>query len=300
MGSCRTWRLHIGAHKTATTHLQDTLAKHKKILEAVGAQYLSREEIRQENIKIREKSMALRFGLGDIYLRKFANKIHQKSMYSSTMIISEENFCGSVAEIAEPVMYPRLERRLGFLSSALQGHDIKYFLSIRNQVDIIPSSYVHTIKYKPMPHGFEPIRSRVMADPPRWSDLVYRLKNTIGWDVPLSIWLFETYLRKEQEIISLLCGNEINIEKSLDRPDSTRTPSWEAVREIEMLGKLVSRSKYRKEVKAIIETDNGNKKYTPFNAQEINFLESVYEIDIERIAQMYQDSHVDSECFFVG
>jgi hypothetical protein len=40
----RTWRIHLGAHKTATTHLQDTLRAHRAAMLPHGVDYIPRED----------------------------------------------------------------------------------------------------------------------------------------------------------------------------------------------------------------------------------------------------------------
>ena len=40
MTAAQEWRIHLGAHKTATTHLQDTLGAHREALNRHGVDFL--------------------------------------------------------------------------------------------------------------------------------------------------------------------------------------------------------------------------------------------------------------------
>src|ERR671915_2577538 len=45
-GPVRRWRIHIGAHKTATTHLQETLTALRPALAAQGVDYIPNSLVR--------------------------------------------------------------------------------------------------------------------------------------------------------------------------------------------------------------------------------------------------------------
>jgi len=285
MTSPRNWRIHIGAHKTATTHLQDTLASQLEFLKKIGVRYITRDSLRNGKIKIKTSPAIRIFRIEGLHAWCFKKRLRFCAGPNYNIVISEENFLGSVQEAICSKIYPRAEERLHFLKRALSEseNNISLFLSIRNQADLIPSAYAQLLRHRPMPNGFEPIRRRVMSNPPRWIELVIRVKNTMGTGCPITVWRFEDYLRDDRRIISELCGYDLAGFQSLPTPASTRTPSWEAIREIERLAKLTQRKEYINNVKQILRSDNGIKKFAPFLSEEKELLNGVYEHDLERI-----------------
>jgi hypothetical protein len=298
--SPKIWRIHIGAHKTATTHLQDTLADQMENLKQVGIRYLSREYIRNSKIKIKTSSVIKTVGAEFIFAKRFREKILEGFYMHNNFIISEENFLGSVQEVFNSKIYPRAETRLSFLKKSLKRDkdSIYLFLAIRSQAELISSAYAQILRHRPIPGGFDSISRRVMIDPPRWFDLVRRIRLVMGKDCQVCIWLYESYRSNEQRILSRICGCDLPISNSLPSPNSTRTPSSEAIREIEKVGAVAPKADYIRLVREITLSDNGSNRFCPFNKQEKEFLYSVYEDDIRKIRTYESTNHFDN-CFIL-
>ena len=120
------WRYHLGAHKTATTHIQEVLRSQRLKLREQGIRYIPLDELRSATYEILESTRfpKLKFDL----LRFGAPK---------ATILSEENFMGYPIEACSFPLYPRMEHRL----EIIKRRPAVAFLAIRNPADFAASVY---------------------------------------------------------------------------------------------------------------------------------------------------------------
>jgi hypothetical protein len=281
------WRIHIGAHKTATTHLQDLAAMHRNELISKGIDFISRPDARRKKIPARAGRFDWRYKFhGFPLLWSFEKHIKSLRTGPSTVVLSEENFLGKSAHFLTPVFYPEASYHLRTLSLLSQRAELSIFLSIRPQASIIPSAFVETLRSKQLVGGFEPIRKQLMSSPPSWLTLVRNITKIIP-NAHLSIWTMDNYLNNKQAILSHFCGVNFPLFDDIPPPPTTKSPSAEAIRKIERLKPAMEIKAYRKEVALIIEQDQGKTKFAPFTESEQLLLSEQYHSDILAIKQEF-------------
>ena len=108
------WRIHIGAHKTATTHLQETLSAIRPVLVERGVDYIPNPELRQDRLRQGARAQAaLEPGAAPARPDGAAGggaELDPLRAGPATLVLSEEKLLGGSQEIfAEPI-YPGLQR----------------------------------------------------------------------------------------------------------------------------------------------------------------------------------------------
>lgn len=201
-------------------------------------------------------------------------------------MLSEENFLGTSANLLLPIFYFQSSPHLRTLSLLSQHDEVSLFLSIRPQVDIIPSAYFEMIRGTPIKGGFDAIQREVINSPPSWLTLVRYITKTIP-DVPLSIWTMDNYLNNKQAVLSHLFGVNFPPFEDIRPPAATKSPSTEAIRKIEQLTPNLTNKDYKKQVALIINEDQGTTKFSPFTESEQLLLSQQYDSDILAIKQEF-------------
>ena len=132
--------LYLGAHKTATTHLQGILRENRTVLEA-------------QNIKLSSPSDVRKEWLPDFF--KFCNKndskaleqVHALAPKQGKWILTEENIAGVSNDFTVlPGMYPKVGERLACISKAFPGADISLFFSLRSYDSFYRSAYSEVVR----------------------------------------------------------------------------------------------------------------------------------------------------------
>lgn len=284
------WRIHIGAHKTATTHLQDTLANCRTELFGAGIDYIPRDLMR--SVRIRSGWSALRqTPLGRaIGRRTFQRALSPLMQGPRVVAISEENLIGTSRGLLTPLIYPDAAKRLAPFEALARISNVRLFLSIRRFDEVLPAAYVQTLKerraHDDTKRGFEPIRKNALQNPPRWFDLVARLKAILP-SADLKIWKFEDYVRCETDVMTAFCGVKVQPIEPLPPPKETRTPSAHAVAKLESVDSTMSVEDRRIAVERVMDEDDGRSKFQPFSAEERLRLGEYYCEDIERLQSEY-------------
>ena len=204
------WRIHIGAHKTATTHLQETLAAMRPALLERGVDYIPLRIC--AGAASPRRSGAGRPGTG---CRRCAGRCcggwwratsTRCAPGPATLVLSEEKLIGGSQHIfAEPI-YPGMQRIIALLATLGRQAELTLFLSIRSFDTQLPSAYVQELRYMPpIAGGFDNIKRRVLARPPSWFELVRRIRAAAP-GVPLRIWRQEDYRDNTAAILAALRG----------------------------------------------------------------------------------------------
>ena len=156
MEPVRKFRVHIGAHKTATTHLQNSLASQRELLREAGTDYIPRRI--SEPLRRTSWRMAIP---NNVHERRWANTLSANRQGPQVVAISDENISGGSRSLLADPFYPRIESRLRALTSLTSPARLVIFLSIRSFETLLPSAYVEAIKGRPQFSGFEIGRAHV-------------------------------------------------------------------------------------------------------------------------------------------
>ena len=294
-GPVRQWRIHVGAHKTATTHLQETLSMVRGDLAGRGIDFiptipLMRAQRFAEALGQRRPIARLPI-LGPAHMRDAIEAtVEPVRIGPDVVVLSEENVIGLPRQILTTPFYPQAAQRIGRLASLGLEADLRLFLSIRSYDRLLPSAYAEALKHAaPPPGGFAAVRARLLAEPPSWFDLVARIRAAAP-DVPLRIWRQEDYRANDRAIMEVLCGRPLGPLPKLPDPARTRSPSAAAIAVAEALPAGLSyeeRLARVREIYAIVEP--GEARFQPFDEAERRRLGALYGADLKRIAQVFPD-----------
>ncbi len=282
-GPVEHWRIHIGAHKTATTHLQDTLAQHRERLAEAGVDYIPRQVFRTKKLKIGKGTLGWRMWFGGAGMRwKLYESLDGLLGGLNTVLLSEENLLGSPQDLLTNPYYAGAEHRLEALASLGRQENLDIFLSIRSTEKTLSSAYSHVILRHPLPVNFRDIAERALNRPPLWSDLIARARSTIP-NARLHVWTLEDYARQPNDIMGKLSGVEIPVHESLPRPLGTQSVSNETIARLEQLDPSLDRLAYKEAAALIAESDDRTNKFSPFSDSESKILAEAYAEDLDRI-----------------
>ena len=296
--STKEWRVHIGAHKTATTHVQDTLEHIRYQLAEVGIEYIPRQEIRTQG----GFPLCPWWQYQPLIQRVLAKKPQQNHWIESyedrqkVLLLSEENLLGSVSGLLRSPIYPDLEKKMAMLGSLKKKNKLTLFLAIRSFDSILPSAYGQQARMaKAKPGAFDAIKKIALKKPSTWSSVIGRILKAVDVD-QLKVWKYEDYICNQDFFLANVCKNSMSSFPHIPPPPSTRSPSAEAIRLLEKINPRLSRRQRTEEASLICSTDNSCKSFRPFSAAEVEKLRSIYEEDILLIEKKYPGVMINLPC----
>ncbi len=287
----RAWRIHLGAHKTATTHLQQTLAAIRPRLAAAGVDFVPLEPVRESGLAralIQRRLLArLPLARDPLARRLIAGFMEPLRAGPDTLVVSEEKLVGTPRQIFEEPPYPAIERAVPMLDALSGRAELTLFLSIRGFHTQLPSAYAHELRHLPPPEGgFDAIRARVRARPPSWFDLVARLRRAAP-RATLRVWCQEDYRAHREGIVAALCGCDPGPLPDLPDPRHTKSPSAAAVGRAETLPRdLKGRARQERVREIYAAADPAEPRFAPFSREDRRLLAAAYAEDLARIAAL--------------
>ena len=290
----RQWRIHLGAHKTATTHLQETLAAVRDDLAGQGVDFIPSPLVREGNLAQtlwKRRPIARLPIVGNVHMREAIEAVLAPLRIGPEVVaFSEENIVGVPEHMLMVPLYPRAAANVGRLATLAGRAEVVFFLSIRSYDTLIPSAYVETLKHvPPPPGGFQEARARLLSRPPSWFDLVSRIRAAAP-GIPLRIWRQEDYRANTRAIIEEVCGRALGPLPEISDPTWTRSPSAGAIAEAEALPRDLPHAERLARARAIFAAaEPGADRFRPLDPGEGQRLRALYEADLERIAGAWPD-----------
>ncbi|WP_373635041.1 hypothetical protein [Yoonia sp. SS1-5] len=193
---------HVGAHKTATSHLQRSLRAASDALADQGVMYYG-----PDHFRLPGRSLPALFGQKATQKRAPADQLDLLRKGGHRLIISEENFMGVLnSPRRRPVKmrYPEAGRRVADIATAVDVGGLDVFLSIRNPATFLNSAYCQMLLGgRVMPFAkfarINPIESV------NWHSLAKRLSRARGVN-RVVVWRFEDYAPLFPRICTALAG----------------------------------------------------------------------------------------------
>lgn len=291
----QSWRIHLGAHKTATTHLQRTLSAIRPQLATHGVDFIPNQTVRDHGLtrELFRRNLAARvpFLRRSIMPGVLDGVLSPLRHGPQSVVISEENLIGTSGDAFSGLLYPLADTSIARLATLSERADMTFFLSIRSFDTFLPSAYAEALKQSPPPEGgFATVKRRILAKPPSWFGLVQRIR-AIAPGIRLRIWRQEDYRSHKTEILSALCGCRLDALPEIPDPRRTASPSLEAIRKAEALPRELPKPQRRSAVlKAYGEAPSEpGRKFRPFSADESKALQKSYQEDLNRIAGLGAD-----------
>jgi len=273
------FRLHIGAHKTATTHLQNILAANKAYLLEHGIFYIPRIVIRQTGlVKIVNENYST---VGQTF--SWGQWIRAPNEDVKRCVLSEENIIGGCVDLLE-FLYPNVERHLLPWSHLANNRNTKLYIAIRDYASILTSAYSQALRDGSKVPPFSVHLKTWLNDKPSWCALVNKVRSLFA-EAEITVWTFERYIADYAQVASSVCGLTLPI-TDIAIPDKTRSLSADAIRRIESINPSADWQARRKMIEEIAESDQSSERFNPLSVDEKNELKSRYSADVENISAM--------------
>ena len=194
--------IHAGAHKTASTHLQNRVLENENLVVKSGCSYLGPE-------KIRDQFGTLWRALGrsdtpDEQERKLA----ALAAGQPRLVISEENIIGGFKDLMNgpnrAILYPKAVERLARLAQLVAPNPLHIAMAVRE-----PSSYYVSVYNQLLLSGrfqtWERFSKGLDPTAVKWSDILRPIAEIPGV-AAVSIWRYEDYHTLLLQILNTLLG----------------------------------------------------------------------------------------------
>lgn len=219
-------KLHLGAHKTASTHLQKTLQKNSARLDAGGICYIPLARLR--TIFTRQLRRAFRSArdsnvksLNKGILLSLKDELHRREsetgMRYRSLILSDENIFGSLKRLHDSgALYGDCEMRLECLAGLFRGCNVKVIYGIRNYADFYPSAYAELVRDGATCDSFSEFMDRLHLENNSWTTICRCISAAFG-EANTRVFRHEDYARIIGNIIEEIAGSSTGIEFDRDR-----------------------------------------------------------------------------------
>ncbi|HHX89787.1 MAG TPA: hypothetical protein GX700_08465 [Paracoccus sp.] len=199
--------VHIGAHKTASTHLQMAMGRAGDRLKARGVAYFGPEALRRRGLGVPEYLSAGAEDPDHAERIRAALADQPPDRPRDRLVLSDENLLGNahnVELIRTARLYPRAPERLARLAPLLPAGEVVLALAIRNPAGFLASAYAQRLMsgrlqtYSDYAQGLDPARLS-------WADLIERVMAALP-RATCHVWRYEDYPANAPEVLCSLLG----------------------------------------------------------------------------------------------
>lgn len=283
-------KIHIGAHKTATTYIQSWLESHQGVIYDTGSAYWRLDQIRAP----------IRYGIDDIRKRE-QSKIRkilqpfkkQESRYLQNLasffnlerdiIISEENLLGDASDIFKTGFYKNAANRLKYILPLIEhlDLDLEIWIGIRSYNTFYSSMYSEALR-----HGFymptNEAETKCMLNE-GWIDLLATLHD-VSPNAKIITWFFEDFDKIQNRLLSRLSGIQEGKFLNFDNNKKIRpSPSTATITEMNRIAEKMSRVERIQKMSSLENQFRVSKRESKFNLfSPENSLALVKKYNLER------------------
>ena len=277
--------LHIGAHKTATTHLQMALQSARPALSAQGVAFYGPTQLRKDGQFLPER-LGLPFA-------KVQSSVDAKAEWQSMVgdakrvVLSEENFVGVLnrkgAQLVTP-LYSNAVERIAALASVTAPEGIDVFLSIRAPATFLNSAYSQILMSggQVRPEIFKAKNPLPTVD---WVKYINRLTHIQSLR-SLTVWPYEDYAAHFLKIVSLMVGSGPAKSVKWESEWAHRSLSARAVAEIMELDQTERSTRKAKLIKSKFPVSESFAQFDVFSGEDHARSGVLYADQIRAIEQM--------------
>lgn len=280
--------MHLGAHRTGTTHIQQQLDLAAPLLARTGTLVLTPPRAgKRGGITIREFFSAYR----RLHRRRFASlqrdalKLQLESFLQKQVenvervVISDEMFLGTTFSPGRVGIYPECATSLDAARSFLGPNVSHIHLAVRDYASFIVSAYAMRALYSRNISPFDAHYAELMRLPMRWPDIALAIRHAFS-GATLHVWRFP-YNLAEGAMKHALLGERINGECATPLDSLNPAPTLEAITYA-----LANKHKPGYDADEILERFRTGHKFMPLTDREVRDLDKIYQTDLSRLRKL--------------
>lgn len=276
---------HLGAHKTATTYIQNTLWKNKS--------KLANNKIAYIPLNIMRSGITSYIVRQDFNPKEFYNLIISNLEFEDyeILIISDENIIGGINDIqASKQIAPLAKQRIEKIVSAFSdSHEIYCHFAVREYASYYASIYCECLRHLKKYETFETFLEGFNYLQFSWQNIINELVNVIDLD-NLFVYSFEYFIENELAIFKTLTSQRINdFDKHINLSEDRKTFRHKTIEIVDHLATKFNNQmivNLLNPINAGMLSMNRNKKFNPFNESELNYFEEKYKNDLVEIKNL--------------
>lgn len=217
--------LHLGVHKTATTHIQSRLWNSREKLLNHGIQYIGLGQLRE----IMTSKLGGGHSASDIVTAL------TPYMDAEKLVISDENILGGTDMPESKKLYSGARSRLNILVSALHQYPITAHITLRDYADYLISRYCESLRHYKF-RNFNGYYKNTDFSTISWLDLLDDIRGAGCKNLVVSD--FNYAIRNNDDYFSRMLGVDFQLDEANDSAATRRSKmSLETIRILNALNK---------------------------------------------------------------
>lgn len=267
--------LHVGVHKTATTHLQKLLTAQSEWLMGRGVRFLGPEDLRLPG-----RALSAQLGL-----RGEGRREEMAPDGVRRLVVSEENTLGPMFQDALfGAVYPNADLKVEKLVAAFAPWPVRLFVGLRDPAGWMASAYRHRLFNGGCPPFAEVAAGHDPAEL-RWSHLLERLRRVPGVG-DIYVWRQEDYPRVAVPVLRRMVGWKLGPQMEVPRQEVNVGLSQAAVDWLIAQGPSDDPRAAAREARQKFPVTDTASRFDPWPEAVKTASRAAYRADIGRIAQM--------------
>lgn len=185
--------LHLGAHKTATTYMQNLFQSNERFFSARDTRLVFKRTLIRHGL---HQFMSWRNNVERSLVADRPAKLvnffaELAASKSKSVFISYEGLLGSMQLGRSRIIYPAAEQTIEVIKESCQGNNVKVVFCVRGYADFIESTYNWLVK-NGSGKSFDEYISGVAVEELSWKPVVNALRDNFG-DENVLFWKYEDY-----------------------------------------------------------------------------------------------------------
>lgn len=215
-------RVHLGAHKTASTHLQHTLARNRKRLAREGTAYIPLSTLRSTfTPAFRTELRRAAEGIvtdAPVELWQILERCIDQTTECHSLVISDENLLGGLSSLERRgLLYPERLEHLNLMHQVLRNRPVRVLFAIRDYPNFYASAYAELVRAARTTRSFTDFLTRIDFERNRWTEIVRDFCEVFGKE-NVQVFRYEDYRDNTVRILQTLLGSQIDLKVRAKKP----------------------------------------------------------------------------------
>ncbi len=285
----RSWHVHIGAHKTATTHLQDCLTEAEPQISAAGGAVLLPSTLRPWADAMRWRPSGVE-GVRHALRRRYRlpGRVQAGVSDRKRIVASEEDILGQVADLLCDPIYPDLSC-LDLLKHSAKREPLTLYVSVRSYDTLLTSAFFELLRVRGDAKALIDARVRAFDQGAAgWPQLFARIRDRVP-QATVRFWRYETYVSRPEAIVSALAGCPLPGLALPANPERTRSPAISVLAEVDALDPDLPHQERFARVREIYRAHPATTPPQVLDPDTSERLASRYRADLEALKQSWSE-----------